>query len=309
MILANKVYIFNLFYPRISLRSMKGERMGKKDTVSKKIERNNDVFADIFNTLLFKKEVIQSQKLKPGVTNVLVETKKGDKSLGLENQTEKDNLMPVRVMGYDYGEYLGQISNVGSVKLPYLYPSITLVLNFSDTRWEKPESLKECIRYNEVLWPYISDYKMHVVDMNFLTDEEIGNFKSDLRGIFTLLKDIREGKFEPTKYDFCFKHPDDAYKFISVYLQDDRLEEVIHNAEKKERKGTTMCEAFDKLINEGIERGIERGIKQGIKTGREEGRISMLKQLIDSGTITTEIAAEQMGVTGEKLKVMMADVE
>ncbi len=64
--------------------------MGKKDTVSKKIERNNDVFADIFNTLLFKKEVIQSQKLKPGVTNVLVETKKGDKSLGLENQTEKD---------------------------------------------------------------------------------------------------------------------------------------------------------------------------------------------------------------------------
>ncbi len=198
--------------------------MGKKDIIDKKIEKNNDVFADVFNTLLFKEEVIRPEKLKPGVTNVIAEAKEGDKehyrdecklyedsslvvvSLGIENQTKKNNLMPVRVMGYDYGEYLGQIINVKKTKLPYLYPSITLVLNYSDTRWRKPRSLKECIRYNEKLWPYVNDYKMYVVDMNFLSDEEIKSFKSDLGGILKILKDIREDKFEPSKYDYQFDH-------------------------------------------------------------------------------------------------------
>lgn len=286
--------------------------MGEKDTIDKKIEKNNDVFADIFNTLLFKEEVIKPQQLKPGVTNVVVEVKDGVEnryrdecklyedsslvvvSLGIENQTKKDNLMPVRVMGYDYGEYLGQLINVKNVKLPYLYPSITLILNYSDTRWGKPRSLKECIRYNEKLWPYVNDYKMYVVDMNFLSDEEIGSFKSDLRGILTLLKDIREGKLEPTKYDFSFDHPEDAYRFISTYLQDERLEEIVYSsAEKEGKENGTVCKAFDDLINKGHEEGLK------------EGKISMLKQLIDSGVVSMEEGAKQMGVTRDEFESMM----
>ena len=301
---------------------MKGERMGKKDIIDKKIEKNNDVFADIFNTLLFKEEVIRPEKLKPGVTNVIVEDKEADKdryrdecklyeesslvvvSLGIENQTEKDNLMPLRVMGYDYGEYLGQIINVKKTKLPYLYPSITLVLNFSDTRWRRPRSLKECIRYNKKLWPYVNDYKIYVVDMNFLSDEEIRKFKSDLGGILKILKDIREDKFEPSKYNYKFAHPDDAYKFISTYLKDERLEKAINDMkeESKEKEETTVCEAFDKLINEGIEKGRKQGIQEGIQQGIQEGIISTLKDMVATGDITMETAAKQMKVTVEEFE-------
>lgn len=283
--------------------------MGRKDTVDKRIEKNNDVFADIFNTLLFKKEVIQPSKLKPGVTNVLVESKDGIRernrdeckiyedsslivvSLGIENQTERDNLMPVRVMGYDYGEYLEQITNAESFKLPYLNSSITIVLNFSDTRWGKPKSLKECIAYNEELWPYVNDYKIHVIDMNFLTDEEIGRFKSDLKGIFTLLKDMREGKFEPWKYDFRFKHPEDSYRFISAYLHDERLEEVMDSVASEKREEKTMCEAFEKWINDRMEIGMERGI--------ERGETAILISLIIDESITIEKALTKTSLTKE----------
>ncbi len=42
--------------------------MAKKDLGIKKIEDYNEVFADIYNTLLFQKNVIDSQCLRSGAT-------------------------------------------------------------------------------------------------------------------------------------------------------------------------------------------------------------------------------------------------
>ncbi len=55
----------------------------------------------------------------------------------------------------------------------------------------------------------------------------------------------------------------------------------------KEKEEPTVCEAFDKLINEGI--------------------ISMLKDMIASGDITMEIAAKQMKVTVEEFENMIKE--
>lgn len=310
----------------------------KKDKAAKRLEIHNDVFADVFNTLLFKEKIIQPDELKPGVTNVLVHSKtdrqdnisedKADSvvadhstefptdfldlkdkegfrdvckiydnkalsivSLGIENQSVKDNLMPLRVMMYDLGEYLAQVANLKSKQLPYLHGAITVVLNFSERRWNKPKSLMDCIRHDKRIEPFISDYKIHVIDVNFLSYEEIDCLTSDLRGILRVLKDIREDKFEPVKYKFAFKHQEDAYGFISAYLDDDRFYKAIkklkieNNISKTEGIGEhTMCEALDRLINEGEERG----------------KIKSLMELVSDGTITLEKALTKVDITKEQ---------
>ena len=67
---------------------------------------------------------------------------------------------------------------------------------------------------------------------------------------------------------------------------------VQNNRCKKEGKGeNTMCEALDKLINEGEKRGMERGI--------ERGTLQTLYRLIESRKITVDDAAKDMGLTEE----------
>lgn len=319
-------------------------RTRKKDKSAKRLETHNDVFADVFNGLLFKDNVIQPERLKPGITNVLMpvrldenntgtenekesavdveQNKEGYRdvckiyedsalsivSLGIENQTTKDNFMPLRVMMYDCGEYLAQLANLESKKLPYLNGAITVVLNFSDRRWRKPRSLKDCIRSNKSLEPFYSDYKIHVIDINFLSDEEINCLNSDLRGILKVLKDIREDKFEPSKYDFSFKHSEDAYNFISTYLRDDRFSKMFYEIQMTQQKykgnnyneegkeEITMCEALDKLMNARFNEGVECGIE----CGEIKGMLHTLSSLIQSNKITIEIAAEEMGISTEE---------
>lgn len=131
-----------------------------------------------------------------------------------------------------------------------------------------------------------------MIDINFLTDKEITEFSSDLRGIFKVLKDIREEKFEPAKYNFKFKHPADAYSFISTYLQDERLEMATHNMENEEKEKINMCEAFDKLINDGI----------------EQGTVNTLILLVKDGTITVEKAASMASLTKTEFELRMNKV-
>lgn len=51
----------------------------------------------------------------------------------------------------------------------------------------------------------------------------------------------------------------------------------------------------------------QRGIKKGMKEGRKEGKISMLKQLVDSGDISLEVAAKRMGVKVKEFEEMIKE--
>lgn len=107
--------------------------MGKKDIRTKLLTRNNDVFAELFNTFLFNEDIVDPKKLKEKdaaeITSILnkmhmiqkyrdviryAEIKNDDHLtyllLGLENQTQVSTVMPVRVMLYDALSYSDQIS-------------------------------------------------------------------------------------------------------------------------------------------------------------------------------------------------------
>lgn len=105
------------------------KNMAEKDMTEKALEAYNDVFADIVNTLVFHgKKLILEDELEQGRERSLYQ---GEKKLreqerdtskywrknniriayvGFENETEAEDDMPLRVIGYDGAAYRDQIS-------------------------------------------------------------------------------------------------------------------------------------------------------------------------------------------------------
>ena len=109
--------------------------MGKKDSSTKKLMQNNEVFADAFNFLVYDgKKVIKPNDLQPLDTTSLVTPFNGKDSkaiqkyrdvlkklvikktpkvayvvLGIENQSDIHMAMPVRNMLYDAIQYANQV--------------------------------------------------------------------------------------------------------------------------------------------------------------------------------------------------------
>ena len=165
--------------------------MGEKDLTEKKLEDYPEVFADIMNVLVMKKNYIQPELLTDGPTESVYKAEGKNRgqfrdiskyykeaeiniaSLGIENQTQEDRDMPIRIMGYDYGQYRHQI-DIGKER----FPSITIVLNFSDKKWSEPKHLKELFHIPEELEEIVQDYQVRVYDIAYLEDEVINEFTS-----------------------------------------------------------------------------------------------------------------------------------
>lgn len=144
----------------ISVDSWKGGHMGEKDMAEKLLEDYPDVFADIVNVLLFdgKQEVRSEELAESGlrsqfkadsgrmheeerdVAKYWMKNGRIAALIGLENQTEADGDMPMRLIAYDGSSYKSQIlkRNKGE-----RYPVITLVLHFGEGRWKVAEAITE----------------------------------------------------------------------------------------------------------------------------------------------------------------------
>ena len=100
-----------------------------KDATENRLEDWNDVFADIFNNLILKGQTIIDEEdlvslptraytrktdgeLRTGMRDIRKESRRNGKFrliTSIENQTEIDNTMPERIMGYEYASYEEQI--------------------------------------------------------------------------------------------------------------------------------------------------------------------------------------------------------
>ena len=159
------------------------------------MEDYNDVFADILNVLLFKTDFIKEEELEDGPVTSIYKAESEDlrdqyrdiakyykdaglviAEYGMENQSKIDNDMPIRIMGYDYGSYRRQIDK-GNRR----FPVITVVLNFSDSRWRKPLCLKDTLEIPEGMDKYVQNYKINVFD------EEVAHTRDFSRELATCL--------------------------------------------------------------------------------------------------------------------------
>ena len=290
--------------------------MGQKDIAEKTLEAYNDVFADIVNGLVFKgKKVVKEddlQEMSP------VSAFKSDKKYykqerdvaklwkengirvalyGIENQTTVDSSMPLRVIAYDGVAYKKQlIENSKSkkkkepIEQPKFYPVITFVLYLGDKPWKSNKNLLDVLTLRPEFKPFVSDYKINLIDLSYLPDEQVKLFKSDFRSLIDWLKKQKDPDYEvdPRTLD----HPDELKQLLYSMSGDERVF-TIPNSSNEEDGGTiTMCEFIDKLEAKGEARGFEKG------------KVLTLAELVKKGLLTIQQAAEEMNVTVAKFKAL-----
>ena len=287
--------------------------MAEKDAAEKILESYNDVFSDIVNALLFNgRQVIGADELEDQAPrsyykadgrvreierDVAKRWKNGNirvACIGLENQTEADPDMALRIIGYDGAEYRSQLlsDNVGKNR----YPVVTLVLYFGHTKhWDKPLSLKERLDIPPEFDRYVNDYKVNLFEIAYLTREQVNLFKSDFRIVADYFVQKRESNdYTPSPREI--KHVQETLQLLSVMTRDNRFEEV-YNSYMDDRKGglRNMCEVLDRIefkgIQKGMQEGMQKGMQKGIQEGMQEGKKEMSLSLARMGRPLEEIAA------------------
>lgn len=150
--------------------------MGSKDLAEKNLLQYKDVFSDILNVNLFGgRHYISANELSREPGELITKSSSDNKLkqlqmdvpmkcnkkyntrffVCLENQSDINNIMPVRDMGYQHAKYMEQVRTIKEAnRQQQAYPSpitkgihdsqkldpvITLVLNYSQKEWKKPK--------------------------------------------------------------------------------------------------------------------------------------------------------------------------
>lgn len=279
----------------------------KKDIVEKRLEDYNDVFADIFNNLVFQGErVLEEECLVPLPTEAFTRQIGGDLRQGnrdvrkadghygnyrlicsTENQTAYDNTMPQRVMGYEYAGYEEQIgalieenrknNNPAYSKRIHdeqkLAPIVTAVLYWGSSKWQGPLCLHDMLNIpsdkKDIIKPYVANYPMNLIDLSHVPKEVRERMTSDFR----LLLD----------YMACKNNPEEMKAFMSD------KERVIRHPEE-------FLDAMSEVASDGRYKIIREQMRERADNGEKEENVTMWK-------IEDEI--ENRGIqNGELLKII-----
>ena len=263
--------------------------MGDKDITEKQLEAYNDVFADIVNGLMFRGEQVVNENALTDAQPFSMYKADGnlheqerdvakycereeDSSVrvrlaffGMENQTDYEKDMPIRIIGYDGAAYRAELSQENR------YPVISMVLYFGDDPWGKNRTLYDAIDVPEYFRPYVSDYRINVFDIPRLPEEAIEYFHSDFQIVVDYFVHKRNDPDYRPRDHRKFKHVDELLKLMAALTKDHRFLEILN---EKGEKPEDMCEVLDRAE----ERGRMEGLKEGRIAGLEEGRTAGLKE-------------------------------
>ena len=280
--------------------------MGEKDIAEKKLLTYPDIFANILNVSLFHgDEVIRPEEL----TDILPQStykaegklREQDRDiaklwkdnelhlalLGLENQSAIDKTMPLRIMGYDGAAYRDEL-NAESVNM---HPVLTVVLYFGwERRWKKPLRLKDCFEIPWRLEPFVSDYRINVIEIAWLPDELIAQFANPFKQVAEYFSQMRKGEdYQPS--DEYVRHAKEMLDLMSLLTKDVRFKELKDDL----REGELMT--MKSILLDKIEaKGLARGLLQGHEEGEAEGRAASARSLMETLHCTKEKAMELLKV-------------
>lgn len=281
--------------------------MGTKDTTQKRLEDFEDIFADISNVLLYDGEdVIKENELE---TITAKDTYTVEKQIheverdvakrwkhhslhisliGLENQTDPDYKMPMRVICYDGASYRAQLNAEESKKT---YPVITLVLYMgTEKRWTAPKQLTDCFKYDERLGKFISNYTINVVELAWLSDEQIMKFKTEFRNFVELLRDTRLGR-KPQYSPIQLKHVHELLQLMRVMSGNDEYEQLLNqttnNLKQNKLKGDELT--MKKIVSLGFDEARAEAMAEGLAKGEAQEKFATAKRMLALGKSLQDI--------------------
>ena len=296
----------------------------KKDRVMNEYVKKNEVFADIVNLCLYQgRNVIQSadlQECDPTYPDkrrdvlkecVIKEDHQNRYVLfGIENQSEMDPSMPIRVMGYDVREYERQLSKKrnpkglrggeflsGIQKGMKVKPVITIVIYEGPKKWEGARSLKEMVdELGEGMEEVFNDYRVNILEPSQIEEESCKKCRSGMGKILTILKYSyeKEKMIEYLRKEENREVDEETAKVVEV------ITKIPMNVTEKGGK-IDMCKATEEYTKECKEIGRAEGITEGIESGRKEAEISIAKRMLETGSFTTEMIAMITGLSGQAI--------
>lgn len=271
--------------------------MGMADAVTKQYMKENTVFADAFNFLLYNGEnVIQPQTLREldtaevvipftvddkgkkqaqavqkyrdilKMTTVMTDDKAAYVLFGVEAQTDIHYAMPVRNVIYDALQYGRQVTEV--------------------SKRNRKNSGQTMEVTDKGLLQHIPDYRIKLIDPAGIDSDEMDKFHTSLREVLSYIK-----------------YSKDADKLAEYMNHNQRMEHLgvgaaqvikeVTNTKFQIPKGmeeVNMCEAIEVLMKRRETEGIT------------QGKLSLLKELVDDGTLTMEAAAGKVNMSVEEFK-------
>ena len=315
--------------------------MSKKDTVTKAFMRENTVFADAFNYLIFNgKKVIQPERLQELDTTELVQLiakGKNNKNesvqkyrdilkaavimedenadyllLGIENQTEIHYAMPVRNMIYDALQYGNQVAaiaaqNVKEKKAPTRAEFLS--------GFYKADKLRPVITLHFGADPWDGATSLHEM-MDFPLEEMrtfIQDYKIHLIDPAALEPDELE-KFSTSLREVlgCIKYSKDKEKLSSFIRNNTRMMLEI-NAARVIQAITNITLDLSEEVEEvdmckAIDDMMQDSREEGKAEGRTEGILFALTGLVRDGVLSIKDAAFRANMTESAFEAAMKKI-
>lgn len=290
--------------------------MAEQDITEKLLEEQNDVFADIINTLVFGgKEVIResdlesisalssykmSGKLHSQERDVLKAWRQGCIRIamcGLENQTNVDHDMPLRVISYDGAVYRAQLDEEqpeGAKR----YPVITLVLYFGKGRWTGPKNLLGRISVPKELEGLVSDYRINVFEIGQLSEEKIRQFSSDFQIVADYMIQMQQGGvYKPSEKPM--RHLEGVMNLMEALTKDEKYKEAIQVLRKIRDEGgePTMRSAMDEAVASAVKKTENRmrsAMDEAVKSTENRMRSAMDEAVVSAVKKEREDMAKTM---------------
>ena len=271
--------------------------MGMADAVTKQYMKENTVFADAINFLLYNGEnVILPQTLREldtaevvipftvddkgkkqaqavqkyrdilKMTTVMTDDKAAYVLFGVEAQTDIHYAMPVRNVIYDALQYGRQVTEISKRNRKNIGQTMAVT--------------------DKGLLQHIPDYRIKLIDPAGIDSDEMDKFHTSLREVLSYIK-----------------YSKDADKLAEYMNHNQRMEHLevgaaqvikeVTNTKFQIPKGmeeVNMCEAIEVLMKRRETEGIT------------QGKLSLLKELVDDGTLTMEAAAGKVNMSVEEFK-------
>lgn len=136
---------------------------------------------------------------------------------------------------------------------------------------------------------YVNDYKINVIEVAWLSDEQLRMFKSDFSIVANYFVQKRKNKDYIPDDKREIQHVDAVLKLLSVMTEDRRFEKILDKIKDNDCEVKTMCEVVDRIM------------KMGNNEGKEEERIRIVQKKLEKGMSTEEIA--------ELLELPKAEIE
>ncbi len=292
--------------------------MHEKDRREKHLFGHNDVFAAFWNARIFAApdEKISPDMLRDAPTEHISMPQGAPVKrlrdilkicdgalglniafLGLENQTESDSRMPIRVMGYDWLAY--DMQTRAPLAENKIYPVFTAVAYFGYKKpWNAPKTLGDLVEIPPRLKRHFNDYKVPVIEFAWLCDDEIAQLSGDLKTLAVCLRKFRLNDLKDWP-DGSFAHIGEVLDLLAAITGRSLFSELKQHYSNKEGS-VQMCEMFEKYENDLIAVGEKRGIAIGEERGSEKKANDIARAMIENA-LSDELIAKTTGISLKRI--------